>query len=174
MPKKALLYRLLVSLAVCDGFFLLIQFVNVFRNFGFHRELHLIIFPYFTYPFSSITLYSSAFTTVTIGKSNSIRISLKPFTLAYERYCSTVLNKRQEHLLSRTYVYVLVPIVIGFLVSFPKFFDVEIKNFGDQSFISASELRTSEEYTYYYVGWFMTIASGILPMAAIIYCYWKV
>ena len=65
---KNIFNQLITSLFLFDSIFLASQLINAFRwNFNLSTETHVLLFPYFLYPMTSISLTASIFMTVGIA-----------------------------------------------------------------------------------------------------------
>ena len=156
---------LLIALATIDNIFLVGHVIQSCRvHFKLPKRLHAGLSPHIVIPFRTIMLNSSIFMIIAISMERYFAVS-KPIRL----HLKMKYKKRAN--LKIVMKYVVPVIALSLIFTIPKFF--EAKEAYDEvtggQLITATKLRTDENYIFYYIGLAQLIVTGVLPFWMILF-----
>ena len=156
---------LLISLAVIDNFFLIGLILQSFRfPFKLSSNLHTYLFTQFLTPLRHAMLYSSIFLTLAISVERYNAVT-RPIRMHLK------LKHKKRANLKIVMMYVVPVLTFSLIFTIPKFLETETsydEKTGDY-YISATELRTNQDYIIYYIGLARFIVTGIIPFSMILF-----
>ena len=175
---------LLVTLSVFDIFFLVNGILEAFRNHFGSINIHTYIFAVFLFPFRSIVMCCSIYTTVMLAmeryKALVRPISHHGATLRPER--KTIIGYFQMHWV-RLFKYIGPIFILSSIIYIPKWFEVGImthkmcaKNHNDtnkdcsfQYEIILTGLRSNNHYNLWYLNILNLLITAAVPLTSLIY-----
>ena len=112
--------NLLISLFCFDSLYLMLMLISSFHYFASEErtEIEIVLFPYLTYPMSSITLTASIFMTVGVAHE---RYSAIKHPIRHRQSLRSASFRRK-----RLWAYILSVIACSFIFNVPKFMDLKI------------------------------------------------
>ena len=123
---KNIFNQLITSLFLFDSIFLASQLINAFRwNFNLSTETHVLLFPYFLYPMTSISLTASIF--MTVGIAHERYTAIRYPTQHRESMRST--TSRLMNMIK----YIFLITIFAILFNIPKFLEAKINWIEDRS-----------------------------------------
>ena len=156
---------LLIALAVIDSIFLIGLILESFRfPFKLTSNQHTFLFTQFLTPVRHAMLYSSIFLTLAISVERYHAVT-RPIRMHLK------LKHKKRANLKIVVTYVIPVLTFSLMFTIPKFFETETsydEKTGDY-YISATELRTNQDYIIYYIGLARFIVTGIIPFSMILF-----
>ena len=168
---------LLVTLACFDSTYLFGSILESFRKqFGMASNVHIVLFPYFLYPFNQMAITGSIFMTVAIALERYIAVHY-PLDYSQAMHEANALSKR-------IFKYVASVILLSVIFTFTRFFEATVtyeelidettnQTVGYQAHLEPTELRTAPLYTVYF-NWSRLIVLGIIPFVMLVYLNTKI
>ena len=172
---------LLVSLSAMDSLYIIIAIAYSVAVFGLNTDLYIVyiyLFPSVIHPLRHITLNASIFLTVGLAVERYIAVS-NPFAVRNA-------NASRHSVWKRTIGYVIPSVAASIVINIPKFFELtldyyprdEITSLDNgtmvnvtkyQVYLKVTDLRNDPNYIRYYINWTRFLATGLGPMAALVF-----
>ena len=165
---------LLVSLCVFDSFFLLCGILEAFRSHLGSTNIHKYIFVVFLYPFRSVVMFCSIYTTMMLAleRYNALTKPLANQVSAAQPGRQTLMAHFRIHSL-RLLKYI-GPIVMASVIFYiPRQFELEIKSengsYNNEYEITVNALRNNNHYNLWYLNISNFLVTIVIPLVTLIY-----
>ena len=182
---------LLVCLAMFDSSFLLNGILEAFRNHIGSTNVHVYMFVVFLYPFRSIVMCCSIYTTVMLALE---RYNALARPMSHQGICLRTGNQTLKHYFHQNYVriikYIGPIIILATIFNIPKWLELEVATRDDcvkygtnttwnqhgtnttcsyKYTIALTGLRSNNHYNLWYQNIFNLLITGVTPLISLTY-----
>ena len=156
--------RLLLWLLWFDNCVLITWILSrLYIDFKIRPNVFIWMFPYFTFPFGSITQSASTFMIVALAHERYLAVR-DPV-----KYNQSTVTSRSQFLRVMTYALPVVLFSIAYNIPFFLCFYIDEKPNDNGIQIGVTQLRKNPLFVQYYINWTRCFVSGVIPFCTLFY-----